>query len=161
MTNHHQPLLPRLGEVYKPISVQITTPSIQPATRAANTKVMRDSGFAVKYYLNWSFKGGTINIQRSKVRQVWWFQCFEEVCGCLSGCSTNCPLLETLSAHSFILRGKSPPSLWECDTFMQTYTYSSCKLQLIEKKLPLCSKLLHTDCLQLARTLGYKHMQMH
>lgn len=138
---------------------------MQPATRAENTKVMRDSGFAVKYYLNWSFKGGTINIQRSKVRQVWCFQCLEGVCGCLSGCSPNCPLFKTFTSHSFIRWSKSPPSLWEYDTFIQTSPThgnhcSTCKLQLIENKVPFCSKLQHTDCSQLTGTGGYMHMQI-
>lgn len=54
--------------------------SIDPG--ADDSEVMRRTGFAVKYYLNPSFKGGTINIQRTKVRQFWWCSSVLRKCAC-------------------------------------------------------------------------------
>lgn len=47
--------------------------TIRPPTRAQSTKVVRNAGFAVKYYLKRSFKGETIKVWRSKVRRSSWF----------------------------------------------------------------------------------------
>ena len=62
-----------LGGGCEPATLLITASSIHWVPLHPEALKLWNTGFAVKHYLAWSFKGGTINVPRCKVRQS---QCF-------------------------------------------------------------------------------------
>lgn len=78
--------------------------TIWPATRAESTKVVRNAGFAVKYYLKRSFKGETIKVRRSKVRRSSWFGGNARQITALRVENIYTPLIHAGSPHAVAIR---------------------------------------------------------